>query len=197
MAMPPQLARAKRPKRSEPRPLAECLPRINVNDLKIPKRLNTTVTAPWISLQYPFISGARLSANMVQFAYSGRIQSFRLKWIRTGYGLPRFAFICDCGRPVISLYLHHGNLACRRCCNATYTSRTCGPKQRSALQAHRIQAFLKFKPLIRGKARQRLQARLSSLIAKSKNITLRGKHITDKAILPYSNYNTQAAPLWR
>jgi len=35
--MPKQLLLAKRPKRSEPRPLAECLPRININDLKIPK----------------------------------------------------------------------------------------------------------------------------------------------------------------
>jgi len=63
------------------------LQRIDVNDLKIPKRLNTTVTAPWISLRYPFLNGAKLTANMVQFAHSGRIQTFRLKWIRTGYGL--------------------------------------------------------------------------------------------------------------
>src|SRR2546430_8373406 len=132
MAMPPQLARARRPKRSE-RPIAETLPHINVNDLKIPKSLYTVVTAPWISLRYPFISGARLSVRMVEFAHNGRIQSFRLKWIKTGYGLPRFAFICQCGRPVISLYFRHGNLSCRRCCNATYASRTCSQKQRPAL----------------------------------------------------------------
>ena len=72
MGMPWQLKYAKRPKRSEPRPLAECLPSINVNDLKIPKSLNTVVTAPWISLRYPFISGARFSVRVVEFAYSGR-----------------------------------------------------------------------------------------------------------------------------
>jgi len=87
MPMPWQLRNAQRPKRATPRPLAECLQRIDVNDLKIPKRLNTTVTAPWISLRYPFLNGAKLTANMVQFAHSGRIQTFRLKWIRTGYGL--------------------------------------------------------------------------------------------------------------
>jgi hypothetical protein len=83
------VARAQRPKRSTPRPLAECLPHINVNDLKIPKSLNAVVTAPWISLRYPFISAARLSVRVVEFAHSGRIQSFRLKWIKTGFGLPR------------------------------------------------------------------------------------------------------------
>src|SRR5262245_60533017 len=122
MAMPKQLLLAKRPKRSEPRALAECLPRININDLKIPKSLNAVITVPFISLRYPLMSAARLSVRMVEFAHSGRIQSFRLKWIGTGYGLPRFAFVCDCGRPVISLYLHHGNLSCCRCCNAIYAS---------------------------------------------------------------------------
>ena len=95
MAMPKQLLLAKRPKRSEPRPLAEWLPRININDLKIPKSLNAVIPVPFISLRYPFMSAARLSVRMVEFAHSGRIQSFRLKWIRTGYGLPRFAFVCE------------------------------------------------------------------------------------------------------
>ena len=144
MGMPWQLRNAKRPKRSEPRPLAECLHRINVNDLKIPKRLNAVATLPRISLKYPFVSAARLSARVVEFAHSGRIQRFRLKWIKTGYGLPRFAFICGCGRPVISLYFHQGNLSCRLCCNATYASRTCSKKQRP-LQAKRLQAFLNLK----------------------------------------------------
>jgi hypothetical protein len=33
MAMPPQLARAKRPKRTTPRPIVETLPRIDIADL--------------------------------------------------------------------------------------------------------------------------------------------------------------------
>ena len=67
MPMPWQLRNAQRPKRATPRPLAECLQRINVNDLKIPKRLNAVVTLPRISLKYPFVSAARLSARVVEF----------------------------------------------------------------------------------------------------------------------------------
>jgi len=130
--MPPQLARAKRPRGSTPRPLAECLPRINVNDLKIPKSLNTVVTAPWVSLRYPFISGARFSVRVVEFAYSGRIQSFPLKWIKTGYGLPRFAFVCQCGRPLIFLYFRYDNLSCRRCVDAIYASQILSRHKRPA-----------------------------------------------------------------
>ena len=62
---------------------------------------------------------------MRQGRYKGGIQSFRLKWIKTNYGLPRFAFICQCGRPVISLYFRYGNFSCRRCTDAIYASQAC------------------------------------------------------------------------
>jgi hypothetical protein len=123
----------RRPKGSPPRPIAEQLPRIDVQDLKISKDLYKVTTAPWISLRYPFISNARLSAYVVEFAHTrGRIQSFKLKAIKTGFGI-RFAFICNCGRPVISLYYRYGNLSCRFCCNVVYASQTCSKRQRSAL----------------------------------------------------------------
>jgi hypothetical protein len=32
--------------------------------------------------RYPFISAARLNAHVVEFAHSGRIQKFGLKWIK-------------------------------------------------------------------------------------------------------------------
>jgi hypothetical protein len=201
MAMPPQLERGlwlkRHYRRREQRPLAENLPSINVNDLRIPKDLYTVATASWISLRYPFISGVRLNARMVEFAHGGRIQGFRLKWVKTGFGLPRFAFICQCGRPVITLYFRHANLACRRCCNATYASRACSQNQRPALQVKRLQAFLKFKPSIRSKARQRLQTRIRLLMLKPHSSALTSKRINDKAQLPQLNYQTQAEPLWR
>jgi hypothetical protein len=193
--MPVQLARAQRPKRSAPRPLAECLPRVNVNHLKIPKSL-AVVTAPWISLRYPFLSGARLSARVVEFAYSGRIQSFRLKWIKTGLGLPRFAFICECGRPIVSLYLHHGNLSCRRCVGATYASRVCSKTQRPALQAIRLQALLEFKSGtgMSQRNRQRLKARITTASKQDLN----SKRLSHHAIqLPQGNYGTRGAMHWR
>jgi hypothetical protein len=194
MAMPLQLARARRPKRSAPRPLVEILPHININDLRVPKNLSV-VTAPWISLRYPFISGARLSARVVEFAHSGRIQSFPLKWIKTGLGLPRFAFICQCGRPVISLYLHYANLGCRRCQNALYASQVCGKHSRPILQAKRLRTFLELKTGtgMSRRNRQRVQARLTT----AKPSELASKRIDDRTKLPQSNYSTRGAMHWR
>jgi hypothetical protein len=192
--MPLQLARARRPKRSAPRALAEILPRVNVNDLKIPKSLAVLI-APWISLRYPFLSAARLSARVVEFAYSGRIQSFRLKWIKTGLGLPRFAFICQCGRPVISLYLHHGNLSCRRCVGAIYASQVCDKHSRPILQAKRLLSFLEFKTGtgMSRRNRQRVLARLTT----AKPLEFASKRIDDRTKLPQSNYSTRGAMHWR
>jgi hypothetical protein len=194
MAMPRQLARglwAKRQSgRREQRPLAECLPHINVNDLPIPRDYKT-YTAPNISFRYPQISNIRLTYHRIEFAHSGRIQAFRLKGIRTGFGSPRQAFICDCGRSVISLYFRHANLACRRCTKAIYASQVCGKHSRPALQAHRIKQFLQFKPSLTRKTKQRLQARITA------NTQLTSKRITEKALLPPVNYQVQALPLWR
>ena len=147
MAMPAQLARGLRARRQsrrqEQRPLAECLPHINVNDLPIPRDYQT-YTAPNISFRYPQISNIRLTYHRIEFAHSGRVQAFRLKAIRTGLGSARKAFICTCGRPVISLYFNYGNLACRRCTDAIYASQVCGKHSRPALQTHRIKQFLEF-----------------------------------------------------
>src|SRR5262249_36445655 len=126
MAMPPQLARAKRPKRLEPRPIAECLPSINVNDLQIPRDY-AALTLPNISLRYPQLASMRLTAHNIEVTHNtGRIQSFRLKWIKTNYGYPRPAIICDqCQQPRIKLYFRYGSLACRRCSNAIHASQAC------------------------------------------------------------------------
>jgi hypothetical protein len=175
--------------RSEPRPLAECLPRINVNDLKIPRDYKT-YTASDISLRYPEISGLRISAYMVEFHHNNRIQAFRFKWIKTGFGYPRPAFICQCGRPVISLYLRHTNLSCRRCSSAVYASQTLNQYQRPVLRTHRIKQYLRFKPSLTAKTKQRLQARIST------STSTLPKRISDKALLPQSNYQVQALPLW-
>jgi hypothetical protein len=127
MAMPPQLARGLLAKRyshcRDPRPVAEELAQIDVNDLHIP-RDQRTYTAPHISLRYPYLSGIRLTCNAVEFTHTGRTQTFALKPIRTGFGYFRFAFICQCGKPVLKLYFRHANLACRWCHKATYISRT-------------------------------------------------------------------------
>src|SRR5215831_7682963 len=108
MPMPPQLARAKRPKRSEPRPLVEDLKKINANDLARAFPNN------WFDyhsrggdFQWTFIKGIRLCRRQAEFTlYSQRTLTFPIKWIRT-VGKPRPAFICKCKRPVIRLYYHN------------------------------------------------------------------------------------------
>jgi hypothetical protein len=193
MAMPIQLARAKRPKRTTPRPLAECLPRINANDLKIPRDYQTYI-APDISFRYPEISFLRISAYMAEFHHSSRVQIFRFKWIKTGFGYPRPSFICECGRPVISLYLRNTNLACRRCCNATYASRVCDKRTRPILQAKRLQFFLERKPGMGKSNRQRLKARI--VTAPTQDFT--SKRLAHHSILlPQRNYRTRGAMHWR
>jgi hypothetical protein len=195
--MPWQLARGLRAKRqsrrTEQRPLAEYLPHINVNDLPIPRDYKT-YTAPYISLRYPQISGIRLAFNFVEFHHSGRAQTFRLKWIKTGFGYPRPAFLCECRRPVIKLYFRHANLACHRCCNATYASRTLDKRTRPILQAIRLRTFLQLKSGMSKRNRRRLQARL---FRTTKSLQLGSKRIDDRTKLPQSNYRTRGAMHWR
>src|SRR6516225_7660499 len=197
MPMPRQLARGlwarHHSRRREQRPLAECLPHINVNDLRIPRDYKTYI-APYISLRYPEISGIRLAFNCVEFHHSGRAQTFRFKWIKTGCGYPRPAFICECGRPVIKLDFRHLNLACRRCCNATYASRTLGKRTRPILQALRLETFLKLKSYMSQRNRRRLKAR----IPKTHSRRLDSKRLSHHMIqLPHSNYSTRGAMHWR
>jgi hypothetical protein len=193
MSMPWQLRNAKRPKRSEPRPLAETLPQVNVDHLDVP-RDHKTYIAPDISFRYPHINSMKINYFMVQFSHSDRVQTFRFKWIKTGFGYPRPAFICECGRPVIKLYFHYANLACRRCCNATYASRTLDKRTRPILQALRLEAFLKLKSYMSQRNRRRLKAR----IPKTHSKRLNSKRLSHHTIqLPQSNYSTRGAMHWR
>ena len=66
--MPWQLKYAKRPKRSEPRPIVESLPSINVNDLKIPRSYDT-LTLPNIGLRYPQLASMRLTYHSAEVTH--------------------------------------------------------------------------------------------------------------------------------
>jgi hypothetical protein len=195
MVQPRQLARARKPRQST-RALAEELLHVNVFDLKI-KPNGLTYTAPNISLRYHWLNGLRITAHVVQFAHHGRIQAFRIRWTKTICGF-RPNFICQCGRPVVRLYLRNTNLACRRCTGAIYASQTLNKYTRPLLQSRRLEQFLQFRPFIKGKAKQRLQARLDVLRNKPTNTRYCGKRVSDKAMRPHSNYNTHCdVPLWR
>jgi hypothetical protein len=184
MAMPPQLQRGLLARRyshcRDPRPIAEELSQINVNELHIP-RDHKTYSAPNISLRYPYLSGIRLTCNAVEFTHTGRTQTFALKPIRTGFGYFRFAFICQCQRPVIKLYFRHANLACHACHKAIRASQTLGKRTRPLLKALRLQTFLDLKTsTMRKQTRQRLLKRLG-----------------EKSLMPLSNYGTQGSKHWK
>ena len=184
MAMPWQLQRGlmerRRSRRTASRPIAENLPSINVNDLKIPRDYKT-YTLPNIGLRYPQLASMRLTYHSVEVTHgTGRIQHFKLKPIKTGFGRPRYAFVCNCGRPVITLYSRYASLACRRCSNAVHASQTLNKQTRPILKAHRLEAFLALKTNMLSRTRQRLRARLG-----------------EKALMPQSNYGTGTARHWK
>jgi hypothetical protein len=188
--MPRQLREGLRrhPKGSRPpRPIAEQLPSISVNDLHI-SSLDTfkNYVMPNVSLRYPYLSGVRLSVHVVEFQHpslhrgqTGPIQTFRLKHIRTGFGI-RHAFICTCQRPVIKLYYLHRRLACRRCHDATYASRTCSKRQRPILQISRIESFLNNKLGLYRRTRERLEKKLG-----------------EKVMMAQGSMGTKARSLWK
>jgi hypothetical protein len=191
MAMPWQLREGLRrhPKGSRPpRPIVEQLPAISVNELPIPSHCDTkTYILRDISLRYPQIAAARLSCEAVEFRHVslhrstiGPIQTFGIKRIRTGFGSRgRCALVCDCGRPVIKLYIRNQWMACRRCCNAIHASQAVNQQQRPVLQASRIASFLDSKSKLYHRTRERLRKRLG-----------------DKVMMAQGQLGTWARPLW-
>jgi hypothetical protein len=203
MPMPPQLARAKRPKRSTPRPLVETLPRIDIVDLcrwkVFPSQYHWDkahyLEAPF---RYPFIKSLVITLQNIEVSHhSDYIQSIPLRWCRTGFGgnqRPRPLFICQCGRSVTRVYFKGGHLACRRCCDATFASRQCSQRQRPILQAKRLQNFLELKSYMSKHNRQRIAARMP----KAQSKLLDSKRLAHHSIpLPQSNYRTRGAMHWR
>lgn len=87
-----------------------------------------------------------------------------IKRIKTGFGRPRHAFVCDCGRPVIKLYHHHGQLSCRRCTGARYASQALDKKVRPVLQAMRIESFLNAKPKLHNSTKEHLRKRFGEKV---------------------------------
>jgi hypothetical protein len=200
--MPWQLARAQRPKRSTPRPLVELLHRIDIDDFcrwnVFPRDWHKAhyLEAPF---RFPFLKNLVISLDAIEANHhSGYTQIIPVHWIRTGFGgtnRPRPMLSCtNCGRAVRRLYFKHGSLSCRRCCNATYASRTCDKYTRPVLQAQRLQAFLKLKTGMWKNTRYRLKARITDAVSQELN----SKRLAHHSILrPQSNYSTRGAMHWR
>jgi hypothetical protein len=175
----------RRPKNAPPRPIAEQLPSISVNELPIPYYYDEK-TYIIRSLKWSCIASIKVSRDQVSFylpsLHRGQIgpnQVFRLKHIRTGFGL-RHAFICcDCGRPVIKVYHQHRHLACRRCQHAIYASQNLGKHTRPILQVSRIASFLDSKSRLYRRSRERLRKKLG-----------------DKLMMAQGRLGTEARSLW-
>jgi hypothetical protein len=203
MAMPKQLVTAKRPKRSEPRPLAELLQRIDIADLTrwkvFPSQCDWNkahlLEAPF---RYPFVKSLVITLQTIEVHHhSGYIQPIPLRWLRTGFGgnvRPRPLFVCNCHRSVTKVYFTYGSLKCRRCCDASFASRQCSQRQRPILQAKRLQFFLEHKPCMSKQNRNRLKAR----IVTAPNQDFISKRLAHHSILhPQRNYGTRGAMHWR
>jgi hypothetical protein len=146
MGMPPQLARAKRrrPRHSQSRPIVELLPHININDLcrldAFPSQYDCNarhhLQQPF---KYPFVKTLVISLQNIEFNhYSGYNQRIALHWVRTGFGLPRPLFVCQCGYSVRRLFFRYGHLACRQCHKAIYASQQRDSNGRKRLAASKL-----------------------------------------------------------
>jgi hypothetical protein len=187
------------------RPLVELLQHIDINDLcrwkVFPSQYDWHkahyLEAPF---RYPFIKSLVITLQNIEVSHhSDYIQLIPLRWCRTGFGgnsRPRPLFVCNCGRSVSRLYFRHANLACRRCCDATYASRTCSKRLRPILQAKRLQTFLKFKAGTGMSKRN--QQRIRARIATAPGQELHSKRLAHHSIqLPQRNYGTYGAMHWR
>jgi hypothetical protein len=176
----------RRVKGAPPRPIVENLPAMAVHQLPVPAVNDSkTYTIPHISLKWPWVSACKISCNAVEFHLPslhrnqlGPVQTFNLKHIRTGFGI-RQVFICQCGRPVLKLYVVNRYIACRRCSNARYASQTLDKRDRPVLQASRIAHFLDSKSKLYRRTRERLRKRLG-----------------DKLMMAQGQLGTEARGFW-
>jgi hypothetical protein len=141
--MPWQLHNARRPKRTEPRPTIELLPAININDLRdvVPRNYATnTFSNPF---RYPQVRHIRLAYHRAEIVdHHGRVQVFPIRWIKTGFGIPRRVFVCSCGRGAIRLFAKYGTYACRYCQRAIYASQKEDSTGRKRLTACKLRLQL-------------------------------------------------------
>src|SRR5262245_22975836 len=176
----------RRVKGAPPRPIVEQLSQIAIHVFPIPSLYDDrTYILRNISLRFPQLAAAKVSRDCVEFhllslhrGQLGPVQTFKLKHIRTGFGIRR-AFICACRRPVLKLYVLNRYIACRRCSNARYASQSLDKRDRPVLQASRIAHFLDSKSKLYQRTRERLRKRLG-----------------DKLMMAQGQLGTEARSFW-
>src|SRR6516164_1035102 len=115
MAMPWQLARARRPKRREPRPLIDSLPLVDIRTLGrkrlFPDDWHGTNVLPNIGLVYPGISSLKLTRGAITANFYGAGQQIILiRWYSPGLGGLRPIGQCGCKRTAFRFYRVNGRL---------------------------------------------------------------------------------------
>jgi hypothetical protein len=101
----------------------ENVPRININQLRVPRDWQVH-SMMWPSFQWPFIIALKISWNEIVVTYKGNPYPtrFALKLVKTGMNKYfRHHFICrECRRPVGALFHYRERLACRHCHDLVY-----------------------------------------------------------------------------
>jgi hypothetical protein len=211
MAMPPQLARARRPKRYQPRPLFETLPSLDARALARRKLF----PGNWFErISYPFLVPGMVIAiarcNIEVTHRSGVQQVIPVYWQRiTGAtNSQRPMFICNCcKRRAFKLCSLQGAFRCKRCAvklGAIYACQQRSAKGRPALQAARLRHFLggwsgtpAKPPLMHKQTYARLIGRLRQLETKNFRTQQFNNKADHRISRPASMYRTQIAHVAR
>jgi hypothetical protein len=114
---------------------------ININDLRrvIPRYADEICEPDTFGLKYPGIR-LRLSTFTLEIVDCfDRVQCFRIRWARTGFGHHRPILLCNsCGRGAIRLFFRYGTYACRHCHRALYASQKNNQLGRKRLAAAKL-----------------------------------------------------------
>jgi hypothetical protein len=140
------------PPNSEPRPIVELMPAININELRhVIPRYQGQVNEPDVSLKYPDLVYLRLSASTLEImGRNGYVQRFGIAWIPTYFGKHRAIFVCStCRGGTIRLFGRYGSYACRHCHRALYASQKHNQDGRKRLAACKLRLELSSLPDIK------------------------------------------------
>src|SRR5262249_4264440 len=145
--MPPQLARADRRHKSEPRPLIELTRYIDIHDLcrwKVFPDIWDKSHILKMTFKYPFLKSLIISQQNIEFNHvSGYNQRVGLHWVRTYFGHGRPIFVCNqCHCGARRLFLRYGHLACRHCHRLSPASRQRDSNGRKRLAAAKLRLQL-------------------------------------------------------
>jgi hypothetical protein len=215
MAMPKQLARAKR--RNYKRPRFEELPSIDARWLA----RHDMVPRDWSRRTYDFsfidprFRGLVITARDCEIIFpDGGQQTVAIHWqaiegMCQGTMRPLFGCPC-CGHHCFKLFDLHGELYCKRCAagrGAVYASQLQSAKGRALLQSHRLRRFLDEypnctaihrAPWMQHRTYKRLLNRLRQLEARSPDMRRRkrkAKPFTRTTLRPVTMYKTRIASI--